>query len=783
MGRLYRALAVMLVAGLAAAAAQNAAPAAATKAPRPTEAIEPKGCVTAECHANVKSSRVVHGPLVVDACDSCHTLTSAKDHTFVPARQGAELCTFCHEFDVSRMPVVHAPVAEGQCVGCHSAHGGETHDMLRESTMSELCGRCHETAAMSRTFMHTPVARGACDSCHPAHGARFPKLLDATGPDLCLRCHTDFDTRMARVKFSHKAMDDGCTRCHDAHGSNQPMALREGQIGLCLGCHEKVKGELAAATYKHSVVTKDRACMSCHTPHGGDVPKLMTELPSKVCTDCHNKAVKADSGRTIAPVTEVTDAKQFKHGPVKDGQCGGCHTPHGSPRPMLLSRNYSDALYQRYAPEQYEFCFSCHDPRLVEQKEVQGVTMFRNGTQNLHYVHVREGKRARNCAMCHSTHASKHERIIQDKVQMKKWQMPINFARTGTGGSCVPGCHVYYPYDREKPFPPPTTRPFDGQTTMPTFFNPPPTMVVRGPSEDPPPLRWSGKDATGADVTVPAPAGRPTVVAFAMAGSPDNAAVWEQVAAAVPADGGKAQVVVVLGGAQAHSDAVAMVASRPAARADWQVVADLPGVIAARADVRGWPTVIVLRNDGTQVARVNGAAGSLALKLAPYVALAAGTIDKASVERDLARRETVEDSPAWKASWPVQQAEKLLADGKVEQARQLLSEAMKARPDSTPLKVAMAKALASAKRDVEAIELVNRLPADAMPPAQVVLLRGKLLVMAERWDQGRDVLAGVLKEHPELAEAHFLMGQIHEHDGDWQKAAQSYRAYHDARRK
>ena len=47
---------------------------ATPKAPAPTTEIAPAGCVTPDCHANVKSYRFMHGPVNVDACDACRSL-------------------------------------------------------------------------------------------------------------------------------------------------------------------------------------------------------------------------------------------------------------------------------------------------------------------------------------------------------------------------------------------------------------------------------------------------------------------------------------------------------------------------------------------------------------------------------------------------------------------------------------------------------------------------------------------------------------------------------------
>jgi predicted CXXCH cytochrome family protein len=253
--------------------------AAVQKAPKPIEAIEPANCVTAECHANIKQYKVLHGPVNANTCDACHELVDAKEHKFQPTRQKAELCTFCHDFKVDKMPVVHEPVRRGECLGCHDPHGGNTDALTLGQTTPELCGRCHESVTKNKKFLHGPAASGDCNSCHRPHASRFPMMLDAEGPDLCLTCHTRLKEKLAAVRFPHKALEEGCDRCHDAHGSNHAMDLTQASSDLCLSCHDKVKDEIAKATYKHSVVTAERGCVMCHTPHGSDLAKMMSDYP------------------------------------------------------------------------------------------------------------------------------------------------------------------------------------------------------------------------------------------------------------------------------------------------------------------------------------------------------------------------------------------------------------------------------------------------------------------------------------------------------------------------
>jgi hypothetical protein len=88
----------------------------------------------------------------------------------------------------------------------------------------------------------------------------------------------------------------------------------------------------------------------------------------------------------------------------------------------------------------------------VLAEKAEGLTGFRNGPRNLHAVHVNKEK-GRNCRACHSTHASGNELHVRDNVPFGRWQMPINYERTTTGGSCSPGCHKPYEYNRQAAVP------------------------------------------------------------------------------------------------------------------------------------------------------------------------------------------------------------------------------------------------------------------------------------------------------------------------------------------
>ena len=89
------------------------------------------------------------------------------------------------------------------------------------------------------------------------------------------------------------------------------------------------------------------------------------------------------------------------------------------------------------------------------------LTDFRNGDRNLHHVHVNRERKGRTCRACHETHASSRDKHIRDSVPFGEggWELPIGFERRANGGSCAPGCHTPYAYDRVDPVPyePPAT--------------------------------------------------------------------------------------------------------------------------------------------------------------------------------------------------------------------------------------------------------------------------------------------------------------------------------------
>jgi hypothetical protein len=126
--------------------------------------------------------------------------------------------------------------------------------------------------------------------------------------------------------------------------------------------------------------------------------------------------------------------------------------------------------------------------------------------------------------------------------------------------------------------------------------------------------------------------------------------------------------VVILNGAGAAEAVKTM-------RLPFPIVLDVDGAIAGELAVHGWPTALVITSDGTEIARVGGTANSLALKLAAYVDLAAGRVDRATAERRATTHEVVGDrvvESRSSASRELYEAERLIAAGRFVEAKQIL---------------------------------------------------------------------------------------------------------------
>lgn len=435
----------MLLAAAFAWTAAGQTPGALNPATPPTTRVT--NCMTSGCHAKETTFPFVHGPTAVGACDACHEYQDPAKHTFRVKRDGRDLCSFCHiDKSASSAPFVHKPFADGDCAECHNPHGGATRALLQKATTTDLCLSCHQ-GVMSGSHAHKPAAEN-CTSCHSPHTSSHAKLLPMERRALCLSCHAEVGKTIAGAPHPHKPTEGECLQCHSAHASDHAKVLVKSAQELCVSCHEGVGKTIAAATHPHGAVTDARSCLNCHTPHGSTHAKMLLPDPVGACLECHKKPIVVSPERTVPAAPEVAVEAFHRHGPIVQGQCTPCHNVHGATNTGLLVRPYEKSFYQTYSDEAYGLCFGCHDRASVMGTAGGGPTGFRNGERNLHAVHVGKQPQGRSCRACHTVHASRNEVMIADTVTFGQWNLPLNFTKLETGGSCAPGCHKPETYDR-----------------------------------------------------------------------------------------------------------------------------------------------------------------------------------------------------------------------------------------------------------------------------------------------------------------------------------------------
>ncbi len=205
------------------------------------------------------------------------------------------------------------------------------------------------------------------------------------------------------------------------------------------GCHEEIKENMESSEFKHDAMTKELACAECHRAHDNRFGGLLRKPAADLCFPCHDQ------------LQNQVETAKFRHRPVADKSCLSCHVPHDSSYSKLLFADYPSGTSSAYDPAKYAFCFSCHSEKIMRERYVTSDTDFRNGRLNLHYLHVNKEKGGQTCRACHADHAGDQPKLIRDKEQFGNWEIPLEFKKSNTGGSCLAGCHGEYAYDRVNP--------------------------------------------------------------------------------------------------------------------------------------------------------------------------------------------------------------------------------------------------------------------------------------------------------------------------------------------
>lgn len=263
--------------------------------------------------------------------------SSSAQPKLPPGYVGAAVCEPCHT-DIAhsfannphaRMVLLHGD--DGlSCENCHGpglAHvesGGNVTKIFRfeDATPRAIdmrCLHCHENAHPN--FMRSPHARAGVDclSCHSVHHAGVSQnLLIAPQPELCYRCHTDVEAQFS-MPFHHP-VNEGvmkCSDCHDVHGTFSDDNLRSTADANAV-CTRCHTDVRGPFVFEHAAV-KGVGCLGCHNPHGSENPRMLTMASvNTLCNQCHSPVSSGTFHSMGAGSTELTP-------------CTDCHTMiHGS---------------------------------------------------------------------------------------------------------------------------------------------------------------------------------------------------------------------------------------------------------------------------------------------------------------------------------------------------------------------------------------------------------------------------------------------------------------------
>lgn len=265
----------------------------------------------------------------------------------------------------------------------------------------------------------------------------------ANQPPACKECHSD----LVEYELMHYPAEDACDNCHESTGASHPsddslgFRLMDNIPELCYYCHE----EPSQFGFQHQVYASGD-CLGCHDAHGSVNASLLRLPDPDLCLSCHKRDFQTDSSETLNIKRLVTGRMQA-HSAIELGGCLSCHLAHGSDKRVLLADAYPEADYLPAQTENFALCFLCHDTDLLEARETEWGTGFRDGNRNLHRLHM-NGNKGRNCRMCHNLHGSPLPFLVEEKIAFGSWEMRMNFIAEEQGGSCLPGCHGKQSYQR-----------------------------------------------------------------------------------------------------------------------------------------------------------------------------------------------------------------------------------------------------------------------------------------------------------------------------------------------
>lgn len=284
------------------------------------------------------------------------------------------------------------------------AYAQETPTPAKEAVRT--CTKCHDENEAKPVLSilkskhavmadrRTPFADQSCMTCHgnskahmqaPAGGGKRiqPDITfdrDSVTPvaqrnQTCLNCH-ETGLRMHWKGSRHESANVACASCHVAHTQSDPILAKETEAETCFACHKGRRAEMLRPS-THPMRDGKMSCSGCHNPHGSTGPKLLTKATiNETCYTCH---------------AEKRGPFLWEHAPVRE-DCSICHKPHGSVHASLLKNRGPWLCQQCHLAAQ-------HPSTAYSGTGLPGATKPSGAQQML----------GKNCMNCHSqVHGSNH---------------------------------------------------------------------------------------------------------------------------------------------------------------------------------------------------------------------------------------------------------------------------------------------------------------------------------------------------------------------------------------
>lgn len=274
-------------------------------------------------------------------------------------------------------------------------------------------------------------------------------------------------------------------------------------------------------------------------------------------------------------------------------------------------------------------------------------------------------------------------------------------------------------------------------------------------------------DAAGKSLQLPV-AGEVTLLVFLQPGQAHSDQAAAEVArqlASTPA----IKVVGIVSGPAAWQRA-AIIMQWP-----WPLLTDEDYAASGTFDVHVWPTALLFDAAGRPVARLPGFPQSFAARLAAYTAFATGKLTQAQLDAELTQLHLVQDSADQKAARHLLLAEQFLAGRRLADAAQQLRQAQDLAPAADPVRLRLVRAELRLGESKAADDLLAAIDGAAVPAAEMELLRGWTALAQGRWEEARSSLLQAKQDGAQPAEVEYHLGCLYAHDGDYQRAADSFR--------